>query len=158
MKSNLSVLLNFKESDINWFQCHEVACKGLIKSACDLWNTGNISIVNIAKNLNVCRNTAKTYIKQGAEIGLCTYNPNEEVVKSNAFMQKKKCKKIICITTNKVFNSIKEAACYYKLNNNSISRCCLLQYKYSGKNPVTGEPLVWRYYEDYIKDQNNKAS
>ncbi len=60
-------------------------------------------------------------------------------------------KKIICITTNEIFNSITDAQNKYNIKN--ISSACLGKYAYSGKHPETGEPLRWMYYENYIKQQ-----
>jgi group I intron endonuclease len=60
-------------------------------------------------------------------------------------------RKVICITTGKIFNTIKEAAEEYNIKNKSpISRCCKNKAKSAGKHPETGEPLRWMYYENYI--------
>ena len=65
--------------------------------------------------------------------------------------------KVICITTNKIFNSIKEAAKYYSIRESGIQACCSGRYKYSGTLP-DGTKLHWMYYEEYIKSNNNKDS
>ena len=60
-------------------------------------------------------------------------------------------RKVQCITTGKTFDCIKEAGKYYFLNESvtrNITLCCRGKYKYSGKHPVTGEKLVWRYIND----------
>ena len=54
--------------------------------------------------------------------------------------------KVICITTGKIFNMIKEASNYYKCNN--ISACCRGGYKSAGKLP-NGTKLQWKFLEDY---------
>ena len=154
MNSELPTLLNFKENDIDWLKCHESACKGLIKIACDLWNEGKTTIIEISKKLNVCRNTVKTYIKQGSKLGLCNYNSEEEIKKSNTIMQKKRCIKVICLTTGEIFNSLIEAENKYNIYNSSISRCCKGKYKSAGKHLETEEPLKWMYYDEYIEQQN----
>lgn len=66
-------------------------------------------------------------------------------------------RKVICISTGRVFNSIKEAAEFYQLNSKSgIIQCCKGIYKSSGKDPETGESLRWMYMSDYeIKNQKN---
>jgi group I intron endonuclease len=68
-----------------------------------------------------------------------------------------KSKEIICLTTGKHFNYIKEASQYYGIEKarNQISSCCKGKRKSAGKYPETGEPLRWMYYEDYIAQQNN---
>lgn len=62
----------------------------------------------------------------------------------------KRAKKVICITTNKIFNSVAEAQEHYKCI--GVSLCCKGKRKSCGKSP-DGIPLTWMYYEDYI---NNK--
>ena len=56
-------------------------------------------------------------------------------------------RKVLCITTGKKFNCVKEAAEYYHINRVSISKCCKEKYRYAGKHPVTGEELVWKYID-----------
>jgi hypothetical protein len=57
-----------------------------------------------------------------------------------------KCKKIICITTNKVFNALKDCAAYSNVALSSISSCCNGKLKSAGKLP-DGTKLVWRYID-----------
>ena len=49
-----------------------------------------------------------------------------------------------CTTTNKVFNSIKEASRYYNLADSNIIRACRNPDKYCGISD-NGEPLYWEY-------------
>lgn len=64
-------------------------------------------------------------------------------------------RKVICITTGQVFNSIREAQNYYNARLN-ISDCCRGKSKSAGKL-LDGTRLVWMYYEDYLEQQNNVA-
>ena len=59
-----------------------------------------------------------------------------------------KSHKVICITTNKKFNTIKEASEYYSANRHSIGDCCSGKRKSAGKHPITGEKLIWKYIEE----------
>ena len=53
-------------------------------------------------------------------------------------------KKVICVTTGKVFDSIKEAASYYNIKSKAdISRVCKGKRNYCGE--LNGEKLVWEY-------------
>lgn len=58
-------------------------------------------------------------------------------------------KKVICLTTGRKFNTVKEGSLFYRCNEGSTTRCCKNQLKMSGK--LNGEPLVWMYLEDYEK-------
>lgn len=59
-------------------------------------------------------------------------------------------RKVLCVTTNKVFDSIKDAGSYYNLNNkrgcNNIGECCLGKRKTCGMLP-DGTKLEWKYIE-----------
>ena len=59
-------------------------------------------------------------------------------------------KKVICITTGEIFNSIKKAGNYYNVAKNTISFCCKKKYKSAGK--LNGVRLQWKYLEDYDND------
>ena len=60
-------------------------------------------------------------------------------------------KKVICITTNEIFETITEGAKKYNCNRSHISSCCNGKYEYCGKHPITGEKLIWMYYDKYLK-------
>lgn len=135
MNSILPSLLNFEESDIDWLKCHEYACKSLVKVACDLWKD-NHSITSIGKILKLNINTIAKYLKQGEELQWCNYIPKEI-----------SRKQIICLTTNKIFNSQVEAGIYYDILSTNISMCCNNKRVSAGKHPDTGEKLVWEYHK-----------
>lgn len=59
-----------------------------------------------------------------------------------------KRKKVICITTGKIFNSIKDAEKYYNVAYQSIS-CCCKKKLYSAGKLQDGTKLQWKYLEDY---------
>lgn len=58
-------------------------------------------------------------------------------------------RKIICLTTNKIFDSLKKAANFYNISSSSdILYCCKGKTKSSGKLK-DGTKLKWMFYEDY---------
>ena len=52
-------------------------------------------------------------------------------------------KPILCLTTRRVFHSVKEGADYYGIYYVNITNCCRGRQKSAGK--FNGEKLVWRY-------------
>ena len=58
-----------------------------------------------------------------------------------------KSKKVICITTGEIFDSIKDAAIHYKISRVCISYCCKGTHKSAGE--LNGVRLQWKYLEDY---------
>ena len=150
MKSKLSQLLNFKESDIDWQKCHEFACSSLVKKACELWENGMNNTTQMADQLKISRATIVKYLKQGVELGFTNYDPVLELQKTY-FKNGEGCIKVICLNTKKVFNSLKEAGKKYNIFYQCIGRCCRNIQDYSGIDSLTKEYLQWQYYEDYCK-------
>lgn len=85
----------------------------------------------------------------GAEIGRM-YGLTTEVIcdllrKCNV-KSRGSTKRVECITTGKIFNSMKEAAAYYNLpNNSSIGTVCNGKRNFTGK--YKGEKLRWRWVD-----------
>ena len=63
----------------------------------------------------------------------------------------KSSKKVICITTGKIFDSLKDASNHYKCSH--IHDCCKGKLKSAGKLP-DGTPLQWKYVKDYDGEFN----
>ena len=59
-------------------------------------------------------------------------------------------RKVVCLTTKEVFNSLEEAQERYGCSS-TLSLCCQGKRKSCGKHPETGEKLVWAYKDDYDK-------
>jgi hypothetical protein len=152
MSSKLPLLLNFKEEDIDWLSCDKYARLGIIKTTCDLWNNGVKNISKMMEILKISNTTIRRYLNQGFQYGWTDYNSQEEIDKNFKLIHKKNSVKIICLTTNEVFDSQSNASRKYKINKASISSCCSHKRKSAGKLP-NGIKLVWMYYEEYI---NNK--
>ena len=68
-------------------------------------------------------------------------------------MSEAKSKKVICITTGKIFNNLKEASNYYNVAISGISRCCIGMRKSAGKL-LNVTKLQWKYLENYDDDFN----
>lgn len=54
-------------------------------------------------------------------------------------------KAIICLTTNRVFESQSAAARYYGVQQSNISKCLKGERKSAGVDPDTGEKLFWEF-------------
>ena len=55
-------------------------------------------------------------------------------------------RKVICITTGEIFDSMADAARKYHTNSSNMRLCCLGKRNYAGKRPDTNESLRWKYY------------
>lgn len=151
--SKLPRLLNFKKEDINWLQCHEYASSNLIKEACSLWNNKTHDTYEIANILNISLTTLLIYLKQGKKLGWCDYD--KKITRKDATDKMKgknnsNAKKIICVTTNEIFDAMIEA--YQKYGSHQISSCCNKLRNYAGRHPETNEKMVYMFYEEYINN------
>ena len=115
----------------NYYKCGHISdcCKGILKSAGKLPNGTRLKW----KFLENYNNELK---------GIHRSEEYKKKISENSYGKQK----VICITTGKIFNMIKEASNYYKCNN--ISDCCRGTRKSAGKLPY-GEPLKWKYVKDY---------
>lgn len=59
-------------------------------------------------------------------------------------------KKVVCLNTGEIFNSIKQAMDTYPTAK-SISDCCRHICISSGTHPETNDKLKWRYYDEYCE-------
>ena len=64
-------------------------------------------------------------------------------------------KRVICLNTEEVFDSIKSAKTKYP-DAKSISDCCRHISKSSGTLPTTKEKMKWLYYDEYINTSKEK--
>ena len=144
IKSKLNNI--FDLSKINWLKCEEFACNSLVKQVCELWNSGICSANKISKIMKIGRHTILGYLKQGAKLDWCDYDPKKVI--------ENKKQKIVCLNDNKIFNSIKESEKFYNIPqlNKHMKECCNNQcnYNHNGINPITGEYLQWQYYDEYL--------
>lgn len=67
-----------------------------------------------------------------------------------------RARKVLCITTGLIFNTLTEASEFYKCGCGHICSCCNGKRKTAGKHPQTGERLKWEYADDIDKNKDNK--
>jgi hypothetical protein len=91
-------------------------------------------------------------LADGTKLMWTYYNSTEEERQKILNAEFYNYSKVICITTNKIFNSIKEAGMYYKCTSTNISMCCRKTTKSAGK--LNNIPLQWLYYDEYTNMKN----
>ena len=145
INSNLSK--KYDISKIDWDSCEKDSLSSLCIQVCKLWNQG-YDTSEIKKILNLSHKTSVVtrYLNIGTELGICNYDSSESRKHASQHT-------VVCLNNHKIFNSIADAENYYHIKN--ISYCCTGTIKTAGKDPITGESLIWRYYEDYIQLSSN---
>ena len=127
----------FDLSNIDWELAWEESQNSLCVKSWELWNSGIHSTVEIGKILNINRNTVTRYLKRGVECEKCNYSKNG-LTRNNFGKNHYKSKRVICITTKRIFNTISDACSYYGIKGSNIGKCCMGKRK-------TCKGLKWRY-------------
>ena len=122
--------IDISESELK--QCYKKALKSRIFEAVDYWNNG-LSVNEIYPLMKVSNVTVINYLNQAHKLGLCDYA---------GF--KNRYKPVRCITTNKIFESIKSASEYYRVSPSHIRECCLGKRHYSGVDCFSNK-LIWEF-------------
>lgn len=134
----------FDLSSIDWIKINEFSVENKVKTVCNFYNNNKELLSNgeIAKELGISFGTLISYLKSGNELGWTNYAPKGK-------------RKVICVDTKMIFDSINEAVEWCGLKGSAIIiRNCKGIKKSAGKHPDTKEPLHWLYLEDYELLQN----
>lgn len=59
---------------------------------------------------------------------------------------------VICINDGVIYDSITQASEETNAHDSGIGQCCMYKSVSSGTCNVTGEPLIWRYLDDYLEN------
>lgn len=139
----------FNIHNINWQYIDELSQSSLIRKVCMYKNQHeDISTSEIGKIFKLNRATIRLYLIKGSKFEWCVYNPIEEKINGNLKSVSTNSKKVICLTTNKIYNSIAEAGRDMKINAGHISDCCNNKRKSAGKL-YNGIHLQWMFLNNY---------
>ena len=124
-------LIDFNEANIK-------SQKSLLVSTCELWDNG-YKAGDISEMLNIPQCNVSVYLNIGQKYNLChDYSQKKSNIRSSA-------KRVVCLNTNEVFDSISKAESFYKVD--GIGKCCDGSAFSAGKK--NKEHLFWMYYDIY---------
>lgn len=139
MSSELPILLDFCESDIDWETIHNQCCTSKIRQAWEYWN--NLVPTSVIANiLRVSETSIRSYIRKGIECGKClgmSKKDKDYVTPSqrNNNYTNGQMKPIYNVTDDIYFASKKECADYHSdLFNSANSAYNLYAFINNGKN------------------------
>ena len=129
-----------KDGKVKQYKVHRLVAQAFIKNPNNLPCVNHIDenkTNNNVNNLEWCtykynNNDGTKKIRQG-EKSKNENNPNSH--------------RILCVNTGEIFECVKFAAEKYNISRQTISHCLNGRQKTAGKDPVTKEKLIWRYYE-----------
>jgi len=149
LNSQLKFILDLDK--IDWNKCFQDSLKSLVIIINEYWCKNiNSTTSDMAKIFKINVSTIMKYLKQGSTLGLCDYTTSISKKRAKINM----CKKIICINTNNVFKSLREASNWGGVKSTSgITACLKGERKFAGRNPITNEQLRWKYYDE-IEEAN----
>ena len=141
-KSTLSMM--FDLSKVDWYKCGFYATGSLVHKTASLYNEG-YDVEFISNELKVDSTTIYKWLKRATELQLCNW------VKNTGFLHDKH--PIVLLNTNEQFNSVGDGSKKYHVPIQNIVKTCQRSRSYAGIHPETGEPMVWRYIEDYDESE-----
>ena len=148
LKSELSQIFDLQ--NIDWDICDRKAQSNNVLIACDMYRNGEYSIQKIAQALRVSDPTARGYLRQGARLGLCDYNPKLSlerfIVRDRTDFVLLDNNGQIARQFNGVVNNLEEISkiCGSTMNCVGIHRSCQKHRPYKGFN--------FRYLSEYTTE------
>lgn len=130
----------YKNLDINWDYIDLLSRNHIIYQISDLYNLGKQKD-EIKDILKISDSTYYRYINIASKNNLCNYHPKIDMIKRAKAI---KSKKILCITTNKTFDCIKDAADYYDISYYCLKKALRENKLYYGTDNKTNKKLKWK--------------
>ena len=105
------ICLSKYEMQFSWNEVHKESIDPIINKIVDKYNNYSKDISELSNILQLSNNTIVRYLKEGALLGICDYNPVDKkniILKRNHLMNSEiGSKPIICINDSKVFRNAK---------------------------------------------------
>ena len=139
INTDLPLLLQFSENDIDWNLCHNYALKPIVKEVCEYWESHYKNITCTKDHFKMDIHTIMEYLEKGSKVGYCSYIKGYSDSKSLATKQVNS-KPIYNVENNIYFFSCNECEEYFKSRFNDKT--------FSGRG-------LYVYINNYKKYHNN---
>ena len=136
--------------------CHRVVClttKEIFNSLRDASNKYNVGSPSISACCSDDKKKSAGKLPDGTKLIWMYYE--DYILKSEKEIKDildSINRKIICVTTGEIFNKQSEISKKFKVDHSDLSKCCRNKKNSAGKHPITNEPLIWMYYDEYLEN------
>lgn len=100
LESKLSQLLDL--NNVDFILCYKKATSPIYYNICTDWENGVRSVSVLSEKYGYDRHTITKHLKQGNDLGICTYNVEDEKLRRNTIQ-------LLCLETGEIFKSVTEA-------------------------------------------------
>lgn len=113
LRSELDDILQlyFHEHEFSWKHIHEKALSSILYDIVDKYNTYTDDVSELSKLFKISKTTIVSYLKNGANLGMCDYNPKKKIsdtlIKNHSKNSERGSKPIMCIDDGNVFRNAK---------------------------------------------------
>lgn len=164
MNKDVRKIMSINHTGLKNHSCKKIVCLNdnkvfdYIGEAAKYYNINSNSIVvSIKRNKRGITDRNLIFVYYDDYIKLSKDDINAIIYCRQNYKKKVQRKKVVCLTTGEIFESVSDACEKYNLGKSNVSKCCQgdENYNHCGKLE-NGIPLTWRYYEDYEKlDKKN---
>ena len=110
--NNLSGILDL--SSVDWEYCNKQSQKTIMVDVCNYYKSTLCSLDELSQNFCLCKDTIKKYLRNGYRLQLC---PQYKKHIGNT-------RKILCLSSEIIFDSATDAGKFYNIDCSSILKCC----------------------------------
>lgn len=136
-------------SKLDKIALNTLSYKSKMLEACQLYNNG-FKIIEISSKIKTNTRSVREYIKKGTELGWCTYQAYRDCLGNGS-------KKVVCLNTKEIFDSITQASKEKNIYESNISACCRHKILSCSPKNTKNQDLIWMYYEEYEKLLKNNT-
>ena len=146
LHSNIKQIFPFEEKDIDWQKCNAIACKSLVKTVSDIWNSGIKNTSLIGNKIGKTIPTVIEYLKKAYDLGWCDY--------TSKYVKRYERKPLLCIDNNIAFESAEVCEEYGVEVFGVYMRATSVQNAACGKHPTyRGKIFTYITKDEFLEHQ-----